>query len=119
MGAGAALMAETSVEVEVDRACSDVLRNETIEALIMDNLERLGPPPFDQSDRDFVTRLAGNISASDLQECLDAYRGPADAHGLADAPLSLNEKTGSLKGSSDVGDVSWIVPTTQYLRACY
>ena len=119
IGAGAALMTETTVEVEVDRACSDVLRNETIEALIMDNLERFGPPPFDQSDRDFVTRLAGNISAGDLQECLDAYRGPAGAHGLADTPLPLNEEPGSLTGSSDVGDVSWVVPTTQYLGACY
>ncbi|MBK5123790.1 amidohydrolase [Burkholderia sp. R-69980] len=119
IGAGAALMTETTVEVEVDRACSDVLRNEAIEALVMANLERFGPPPFDQSDRDFVTRLAGNISSGDLQECLAAYRGPADAHGLADMPLPLNDEPGSLTGSSDVGDVSWVVPTTQYLGACY
>lgn len=119
IGTGAALMTETTVEVEIDRACSDVLRNETIEALIMENLERFGPTPFDQSDRDFVARLAGNISAGELQECLDAYRGPADAHGLADTPLPLKEEAGSLTGSSDVGDVSWVVPTTQYLGACY
>ncbi|MGV2290443.1 amidohydrolase [Trinickia sp. YCB016] len=119
IGDGAALMTETTVDVEVDRACSEVLRNATIEALMMANLERLGPPPFDGPDRAFAARLAESISPSDLHECLDAYRGPADTIGLADIPLPLADEQGSLTGSSDVGDVSQIVPTTQYLGACY
>ena len=118
-GAGAALMTETTVEVEMDRACSEFLRNETIDALMMNNLERLGPPPFDSSDRAFAAQMTENISASDLSACIDAYRGPADARGLADTPLPLAGEPGSLTVSSDVGDVSWIVPTTQYLGACY
>ncbi|WP_220377367.1 amidohydrolase [Paraburkholderia sp. BL27I4N3] len=116
---GAALMTETSVSMEIDRACSDVVRNGVIEQLMMDNLAALGCPPFDDIDHAFAEELAQNISAQDLRECIDSYGGPQNAHGLWTTPLPFAAAAGSLTGSSDVGDVSWITPTSQYLGACY
>ncbi|MFJ1258289.1 amidohydrolase [Cupriavidus sp. CuC1] len=119
IAAAAALMTETSVTMEFDRACSDVVRNGVIETLMMDNLESLGSPPFDDADHAFAAQLQTSISADDLRECIESYRGPVDARGLCLTPIALSDEPGTLTGSSDVGDVSWIVPTTQYLGACY
>ena len=55
---------------------------------------RLPARPFDASDRGFAAQLAEHISAGELAECLDAYRGPADARGLADTPLPLAAEAG-------------------------
>ncbi|RDK10310.1 M20 family metallopeptidase [Cupriavidus lacunae] len=115
----AALMTETSVTMEFDRACSNVIRNGVIENLMMRNLEALGSPPFDESDHAFAARLEASFTDEDLRECMASYNGPANARGLWQAPLALAGEPGTLTGSSDVGDVSWIAPTTQYLGACY
>nr|WP_315594235.1 M20 family metallopeptidase [uncultured Cupriavidus sp.] len=115
----AALMTETSVTMEFDRACSNVVRNGVIEGLMMRNLDALGSPPFDEADHAFAAGLDASISDGDLRECIASYNGPEDARGLSLTPLPLADQPGTLTGSSDVGDVSWIVPTTQYLGACY
>jgi len=44
---GAALMTETSVELRVVSGMSNLLGNGPLERAMFDNLQRLGPPPFD------------------------------------------------------------------------
>src|SRR5271170_2798410 len=48
---GAALMTETRVESQVVSAVSNLLANTPLEKAMYDNLQRLGPPPFDEADR--------------------------------------------------------------------
>lgn len=119
IGKAAALMTDTDVSMAFDRACSNVLRNSVIEQLMMESLAALGPPPFDDIDQAFAAEISKNISEADLRECIDAYRGDPHARGLSLGILPLMDEPGSLTGSSDVGDVSWIAPTTQFLGACY
>src|SRR5215510_12120580 len=47
---GAALMSETRVESQVVSAVSNLLGNTPLEKAMFDNLQRLGPPPFDDAD---------------------------------------------------------------------
>jgi len=119
IGRAAALMTETEVHVEFDRACSSVLRNGVLERLMMDSLTTLGMPPFDDTDQAFALELTRGMSEADLRECIETYRGNPDERGLSLSALPADDDPGTLTGSSDVGDVSWIVPTTQYLGACY
>jgi aminobenzoyl-glutamate utilization protein B len=112
-------MTETSLAIEVDRACSDVIRNSTIEQRLMANLLHLGPPPFDEADRRFADELSATMTEADIQECIDAFRGPGTARGLDQSILPLADEPGTLTGSCDVGDVSQLVPASQYLGACY
>ena len=119
IGRAAALMTDTQVSIEFDRACSNVLRNGVIERLMMDTLETLGPPPFDAVDQAFASELTKRMTEADLRECIESYRGDPGERGLSLRALPLDDEPGTLTGSSDVGDVSWIVPTTQYLGACY
>src|SRR3954467_1646023 len=50
---GAALMTETSVEMRVVSAVSDLVGNTPLEATLHNVMEELGPPHFDDADRAF------------------------------------------------------------------
>ncbi|MGU7768646.1 amidohydrolase [Burkholderia sp. MR1-5-21] len=115
----AALMTDTQVGIAFDRACSDVLRNGVLERLMMETLAALGPPPFDATDQAFARELTQRMTEAELRECIESYRGAPDERGLSMSTLPLDDEPGTLTGSSDVGDVSRIAPTTQYLGACY
>lgn len=78
------------------------------------NLERLGPPPFDEADRDAAAKFQATLTDEDIEA---AYRRagvpvkPGTA--LCDAVIPADAKPGGGIGSTDVGDVSWVVPTVQ------
>jgi aminobenzoyl-glutamate utilization protein B len=119
IGRAAALMTDTQVSIEFDRACSNMLRNGVIERLMMRTLQTLGPPPFDAIDHAFASEMTQRVTEAELLECIESYRGDPQERGLSTRFLPLDDEPGTLTGSSDVGDVSWIVPTSQYLGACY
>ncbi|MFB9121853.1 amidohydrolase [Paraburkholderia dipogonis] len=119
IGRAAALMTDTQVSVEFDRACSNVLRNSVIERLMADALTMLGAPPFDEIDQAFASEMTLRTTEADVRECIESYRGDPNERGLSMRALALHDEPGTLTGSSDVGDVSWIVPTAQHLGACY
>jgi len=116
---GAALMTETELSIEIDRACSNVIRNSVIEESMIEQLKQLGPPPFDAQDQADAASFGATFDNGEITECIEAFRGPRQARGLDVSILPLRDEPGTLTGSSDVGDVSWVVPTTQYLGACY
>ena len=59
---GAALMTETRVEAKVVSAVSNLLGNAPLERAMQDNLDRLGPPPFDDADRAFAAEIPGDAA---------------------------------------------------------
>lgn len=79
----------------------------------------IGAPVFDAADFDFADRLrATSLTDDDIRASSEAFGGPADyPKSLHDDILPLVERPGLLFGSTDVGDVSWIVPTAQCLTA--
>ncbi|UIK08880.1 M20 family metallopeptidase [Neorhizobium galegae] len=116
---GAALMTETKVEMVFDRATSNILPNRALEEAMHRQFERLGAPGFDAADFDFADRLrAAALTDDDVRASAEAFGGPADyPKSLHDGILPLPEQPGLLFGSTDVGDVSWVVPTAQCLTA--
>lgn len=117
---GAALMTETSVETKVVSAVSNLLGNTPLEKAMYDNLNRLGPPPFDEADRAFAAKIQATLSEEDIES---AYRRAGlpmqDGVPLCDTVVPLDAKTAAMVGSTDVGDVSWAVPTVQARGATY
>lgn len=116
---GAALMTETKVEMIFDRATSNIMPNRALEEAMHREFTALGAPDFDAADFDFADRLrAAALTDDDVRASAEAFGGPADyPKSLHDAILPLVERPGLLFGSTDVGDVSWIVPTAQCLTA--
>src|SRR5690348_14199045 len=64
---GAALMSETRMESQVVSAVSNLLANTPLEKAMHDNLERLGPPPFDDADRAFPAKIQATLTDEDIE----------------------------------------------------
>jgi aminobenzoyl-glutamate utilization protein B len=95
---GASLMAATTMEWKIDSETHEVLPNLPLAQLIQENLNLVGPPQFTEEDKGFAKRTQAELGKSfefALSEKID--------------PLpTVPEKR---KGSTDVGEVSWRVPT--------
>ena len=92
---GAALMTDTKVEIELLTGCWDILGNRVLEELLDECLHEVEMPQWSEEDWAFAREVMGE------KACL--YEGVRP----------LNECYGQMFGSTDVADVSWIVPTAQ------
>ncbi|MBS7812810.1 M20 family metallopeptidase [Roseococcus pinisoli] len=110
---GAALMTETRVETQVVSAVSNLLGNDPLEKLMQDNLDRLGPPPFDAEDLATAKKFQDTLSKEDIASAFRKMGMPHIDAALTDAIVPLDSRRAPMVGSTDVGDVSWVVPTVQ------
>jgi aminobenzoyl-glutamate utilization protein B len=117
---GAALMTETTVSTQVISAVSNLLGNAPLEQAMHDNFSRLGPPQFSDEDRAFAAQIQQTLREEDI---LSGYRRQGVAReadkALCDLIVPLGAKGAGMNGSTDVGDVSWKVPTVQARGATY
>lgn len=111
---GAAKMTETRVESRVFSGVSNLLGNRPLEEAMQSELDRLGPVPFDEDDRVFARQIQETLTDADIAATFRRIgRKPDKGLALCDfvAPLDRDREGG--EGSTDVGDVSWAVPTVQ------
>lgn len=108
---GAAKMSRTKVDVRIDTDCHEIIPNDPLSKLLHRNLTLVGPPKFSDADR---------ALARDLQAPLRADFGLKEEKPLHDVidPLPTTPPSPD-GGSTDVGDVSWIVPTAGLNTACF
>jgi aminobenzoyl-glutamate utilization protein B len=117
---GAALMTETRVESQVVSAVSNLLANTPLERAMHDNLERIGPPPFDDADRVAAAKFQATLSDEDIEAAYRRVGLPMQPGvSLCEQIVPLDAKSAPMMGSTDVGDVSWVVPTVQARGATY
>lgn len=110
---GAAMMSETKVEMQIISAVSNILGNRPLEETMQRVLEELGPPNFDEADRTFARKIQETLTEQDIAAAYRAIgREPTDAP-LCDFTVPLDAPRKPMIGSTDVGDVSWAVPTVQ------
>ena len=110
---GAALMTETQVETRIISAVSNVLPNTPLEQTLNRIMEDLGPPRFDQADEEFAAKIRSTLTEKDIASVYHAIGMDPTDRPLADFLVPLDAKRNPLIGSTDVGDVSWVVPTVQ------
>jgi aminobenzoyl-glutamate utilization protein B len=117
---GAALMTETSVQATVISAVSNLMGNTPLERAMQDQLERLGPPPFDDLDRATAAKFQATLSLEDIESSYRRSGVPYQAgQTLCDLIVPMDAPRAPMLGSTDVGDVSWVVPTVQARGAVY
>ena len=111
---GAALMTETQVDMKVVSGVSNLLGNTPLEQAMQRQLDHLGPPPFDAADRKYAAEIQATLTAEDIASAYARAGVPArkDAP-LCDFIVPYGTKGAPMMGSTDVGDVSWVVPTVQ------
>ena len=128
---GAALMTQTELQIEVDKACSNLIPNEVLEKLMQANLEAIPPVAYSPEEEAFAAAIRGTLGEAELAKergALIARYGGQKGRQLAGALAGKSLYTGALPhinyeqpmmGSTDVSDVSWIVPTVQCNTSCY
>ena len=95
---GATLGTGTTMEYEVIHGIYNLLPNEILAELMYKNLEIVGGVTYDETEKAFAEKI------------IESYPGDLDPVTSAQIlPYSINTNP---RGSTDVGDVSWTVPTT-------
>ena len=126
---GAALMTETQVEVVFDKACSNVLSNSVLEQLLYESMCAVPLPTYTEEELDFARAIKdtyGNIdpgsdlsliaaSGSEKRRLVQSYRDLP----MVDFVVEHHHQDINIPGSSDVGDCSHVVPTAQFVGACF
>ncbi|KOC72198.1 amidohydrolase, partial [Shinella sp. GWS1] len=117
---GAAMMTGTTVTSHIVSGDANLVGNTPLETLMHRHLERLGPPAFDAADRATAEAFQKTFTAEDIASAFERFglklrRGVA----LCDTIVPPESGAGTLVGSTDVGTVSWVVPTVQMRGATY
>ena len=84
------------------------------------NLRRLGGPGFDAADRAFAAEFQKTFSREDIVSSYARFGlKPKLDEPLSEEIYPLGAGSDTSVGSTDVGTVSWVVPTVQCRTACY
>ena len=102
---GAALGTETRMEYEVMHGNYPVLRNDALAGAIHAHLSALGGVSYDAAEIEFAKAIRETLIGEPM--ALDAAQEVA--------PFEFRQKM----GSTDVGDVSWSVPTAGFATATW
>ncbi len=124
---GAGLITETQGNIIFDKACSNIVPNSVVEEVLYESFNELGPVQYTDAEREYAQQFRDTLSEDAVKSDLILSLVPdkeSEMQYLLDNVLY--EKIAPYKflnsismGSSDVGDVSNVVPTSQIAVACY
>ena len=126
---GAALMTGTEFERVFIDGTAELLPNFTIEQALYRNLEESGVPDYSPEDLELAAALKASYPGSGISGVY-GMRDPAVAKTVRtlsqDGKKPVNDfipplysTTQFSPGSTDVGDVSWLTPTSQIETVCW
>ncbi len=101
---GGALATETRLEVIPLGGTMELLPNEPLSSVIRDNLKKLNDLRYNEEEKRFAIRLQETFMDKVPLENIERVEDSSGKVGM---------------GSTDVGDVSWVVPTAGFTTACW
>lgn len=101
---GAALATETKLETIYEGGIMDLLPNDALAQITRANLTKLNDLKWDDEEMKFALRLQ---ETCEEKPPLDGIKQVTNISGILG------------KGSTDVGDVSWVVPTAGFSTVCW
>ncbi len=123
---GAALMSGVGVEIQMDKSCSNIVVNRTLEEILYRNMTEIPLPEYTEEEEKFAKAIQETIEGrTTMADRLEKTMGPKgrmmgaeyDKQSLYRFVMPYAPGNKPLSGSSDVGDVSWICPTSQILAS--
>ncbi|MBO5640406.1 MAG: amidohydrolase [Oscillospiraceae bacterium] len=126
---GAALMTGTDFERVFIDGTAELLPNFCIEEALYRNLEEIGVPAYTEEDRSLASALKASYPGSgiagvygirdpEIEKTLRRLSGNGEK-AINDFIPPLYSTTAFSPGSTDVGDVSWLTPTSQIETVCW
>jgi aminobenzoyl-glutamate utilization protein B len=121
---GAAMMTGTECEIVFEKACSNYVPSNILGNLLYENLKEVGIPQFDEQDVKYAREIQSTLSSSEIDYAIQELRSVTEDKGrelndylkdkvLSDMIIPYRQVSSVLPGSTDVGDVSWLIPTAQ------
>ena len=126
---GAALMTETTFERIFIDGTAELVPNFALEDLLWKNFQENGAWDFSPEEWEFAERIkkwcpdtstpgAASAFSPEIEKKVREWSGNG-SKALCDYLIPLYHHTGFVAGSTDVGDVSWQVPTAQIHTAAF
>ena len=103
---GAALGTGTTMDFEIVNGVHELLPNLVLQKLVHDNLSAIGGITYDEEEKGFAEKIALSLGQKELDE----------SRAFEVQPF---KKTARAYGSTDVGDVSFVVPTVGFGTATW
>lgn len=124
---GAALMTGTTVDIEFRGGCSNVVPNQVLGELAYDIMVGLGAPKYTKEEEAYVKRFHEIVGEKAVLEDdgavphydMELRRALVKTHPMADFVLPYKMVSDVQTASSDMGDVSQVVPLIQIQTACF
>ncbi|MCX7788321.1 MAG: amidohydrolase [Spirochaetes bacterium] len=121
---GAALMTGTEVSYHTLQGCYDVVPNSVLSDLLYENMEKIPLPDYTTEEIEFARSLASTLTEDQKRNTLLGLGLDArTADQLLSQPIHRDigywGKGWTIPASTDVGDVSHLVPTAQINTATY
>lgn len=99
-----ALATDTKLTVRYEGGIREILPNTTLSEVVRRRLSQRNRIEYEEADLQFAARLQQHLDSPEPLEVLSRVEN-------ADGTIG--------KGSTDVGDVSWVVPVTGFTTACW
>ena len=125
---GAALITGTTVDIKQVAAYSNVIENDTLEDIMYENMRHFVPIGYTEEELAYARRFQEVITELDkegLKDLISILSGrdkekkrQMEESPMLDFALERHVSFGG-GGSTDVGDVSWVVPTGKVDINCY
>lgn len=118
---GAALMTETEVEHTILGGCYHLLPNRVLSDLTYKNMTELNPPSYSPQELEFARALQESLDPAMVAGEIKKFMPGDDAKAYIQQGVLDQEQAKSVvvSGSSDSGDVSWIMPMNLFLTASW
>ncbi|MBD1381701.1 M20 family metallopeptidase [Metabacillus arenae] len=111
---GASLMTETEMDLEVDGSSADLIPNVTLASLLYENFKNIGVPGYTEEELKFAQSIQNSFSEPQ-KENVRIH----DNTIISNEIQPFLEEADFLPASTDVGDVSWNVPTGQVYTSSF
>lgn len=123
---GAALITGTTVDIIFDEGIYDTMPNFVLEDVLKEAFLKTGIPEYTEEERRYAAEFKASFDQEELFSNLPygvvdilALKDNMETSELCDKFIDRIHSEVCTPGSTDVGDVSWVVPTAQILANCY
>lgn len=118
---GASIMTDTEFDVEVISGCYEMLPNKVLFDLTSKNMNEVKLPEYTEEEVNYAKKLQETLDSKSLRIEKNKYLSKENDQGaIFEGVLrDKDSKKVSVAGSSDSGDVSWIMPMNLFLTSTF
>lgn len=123
---GAALMTETKLEIIFDEGLSNTIVNETLENVLQEEFLKTYQDTYTEEELAYAQKFKETYELNKVFSDLPKFakdiaklKKNIQENPIHNYVLEINHSEVCDMGSTDVGDVSWVVPTAQINTTCY